>query len=221
MKDNIENLENYLLDLLKEKKITVTELSSVTEKIIENYSQTAFPVVNVGWFAFANGRFSADKNAYADLLGVVAWINPDKNALKGSRGLILLPDELSDVWQEKRCLTNISDTKNGEDNTEKYEQFSLNNNISFPMLERCKNYSKRTGKNVFVPAINQLREIAKNVEAINVSLKVIRAPILKDWIFSSTEYNIWREYSVFFPIGCDGLCSKIEKKCSTRFVISF
>ena len=221
MIEEVVKLENYLLDLLKEKKITVMELSSVTEKIIENCSQTAFPNVKVGWFAFANGKFSPDKNAYSDLFGVVAWINPDKNALKGSRGLIILPDELNDVWQTRKCLTNISESDNGEENIEKCESFSLNKDVSFPLAEWCKNYSKRIGKKVFIPAIKQLLEIAKNVDIINPSLKEIRAPILKGWVVSSTEANQWRQCSVCFPYVVDGRCGKTDKNLIARIVIAF
>ncbi len=221
MTGEVEKLENYLLDLLKEKKITVTELSSVTEKIIENYSQTAFPDVKVGWYAFVNGKFSPDKNAYSDLLGVVAWINPNKNALKGSRGLILLRDELKEVWQTKKCLTNISDSDNGEENTDKCEQVSLNRGISFPLFEWCKNYTKRTGKKVFVPAINQLIKIAKNLDIINNSLKAIKAPILKGWVVSSTESNQWRQRSIGFPYAVEGLCVKTDEKLVARIVMAF
>lgn len=221
MVNEIENLENYLLTMLKEKKITVAELSSVTEKIIENYSQTAFPNVKVGWYAFANGKFSSDKNAYSDLLGVVAWINPNKNALKGSRGLILLRDELNEVWQTKKCLTNISDSDNGEENTEKCEKVSLNRGISFPLFEWCKNYTKRTGKKVFVPAINQLIKISKNLDTINNSLKDIKSPILKGWVVSSTECNQWRQYSICFPYLIEGRCGKTDRKAIARIVTTF
>lgn len=221
MSEESIKLENYLLDLLNEKKITLTELSSVTQKIIENYTQETFPNVKVGWYAFANGKFSADKKAYENLLGVVAWVNSDRSALKGSRGLILLPDALDDVWQTKKCLTNTSDKDNGEENTEKCKQAFLKNKASFPLVDWCQQYNKRTKQKAFIPAINQLLKIAENVDVINISLKGIKSPLLKGWVMSSTECNQWRQYAVCFPYVLDGACGKSDSKIVKRVVIAF
>lgn len=217
----MDELKEYILLLLKEKKLTIAELSSVVDSVISSYSQSYFPNVEVGWYAFANSRFSVDKNAYPDLLGVVAWVNPDKNALKGNRGLILLKDRICSEWVAKRCLTNISDIDNGEENTEKCRLFSQENAVSFPGVDWCEQYSETMKVQAFVPSIAQLLKVAKNTTIINSALRKIKAPTLQGWVFSSTEHNKGRQKSVLFPEGCEGYCCKADKKVFINFVMAF
>ena len=54
--------------------------------------------IDVGWYAFANGEFSHNYTVYADLLGVVAWINPDENAPKGKQGIIIALKQAYFYW---------------------------------------------------------------------------------------------------------------------------
>ena len=220
MEENI-TLENNLLALLEERKITVKELKNLVDNVIDRYEQKFFPKIELGWYAFANGRFSADKNAYADLLGVVAWLNPDQNAIKGKRGLILLPKEINCFWQEKKVKTSICDEENGLENTKKLLSFSQNRKIIFPALEKCIQYRKDGYGEVFVPALNQLLLIGKNTEIVNNALKNIKGDLLRNWTFSATEFNQWRQCSVLFSSLCAGFCEKKLKNAVTRFVVAF
>ena len=65
--------------------------------------------IEVGWYAFEGDKFSPNPNAYPNLQGVVAWLNPDPNAPVGKRGLILTPDAMLKLWADKNCETGIGD----------------------------------------------------------------------------------------------------------------
>lgn len=218
MENEILIVEQYLLEKIQEKKITLADLSRITKKIIGSFSQGSADL-EVGCYAFEGGRFSSNKSAYSDLLGVVAWLNPDPNAPSGSRGLILLPDEVCDVWQTKKIQTNVCNKQDGEKNTQALLEL-YGEAISFPALKWLKEYNKRAVEKAFVPAVEQVVCIVKNTEKVNPALKKIGGAVLSGWIFSSTEYNTHRQASVLVPVGCEGFCGK-KQEHAVRFVVPF
>ena len=153
--------------------------------------KTFFPEVKVGWYAFAGGKFSPDPDSYPNCQGVVGWVNPDKSAPQGQRGLIVTPDEVKKAWSDKDCETNIKDEYDGKGNTEKLIVYGKAHGISFPAAEWCVRYSKngvRPGEG-FMPSKEQLKRIVANWELVNPALQKIDGIILDGWIWSSSEYS--------------------------------
>jgi len=153
--------------------------------------KTFFSEVKVGWYAFAGGKFSPNPNAYANCQGVVGWVNPDKNAPQGQRGLIVTLDEVKKAWSDKHCETNIKDEYDGKGNTEKLIVYGKAHGISFPAAEWCAQYSQngvRPGEG-FMPASEQLKRIVANREIINPAMQKIDGVELGGWIWSSSKYS--------------------------------
>ena len=152
--------------------------------------KTFFPEVKVGWYAFAGGKFSPDPDSYPNCQGVVGWVNPDKSAPQGQRGLIVTPDEVEKAWSDKDCETNIKDEYDGKGNTEKLIAYGKKHKIKFPAAEWCNAYCKNGVKpgEGFMPASEQLKRIVANREIVNPALQKIGGIILGGWIWSSSEY---------------------------------
>ncbi len=112
--------------------------------------KTFFPEVKVGWYAFAGGKFSPDPDSYPNCQGVVGWVNPDKSAPQGQRGLIVTPDEVKKAWSDKDCETNIKDEYDGKGNTEKLIAYGKKHKIKFPAAEWCNAYCKEVLNNILV-----------------------------------------------------------------------
>ena len=160
--------------------------------------KTFFSEVKVGWYAFAGGKFSPDPDSYPNCQGVVGWVNPDKNAPQGQRGLIVTPDEVKKAWSDKHCETNIKDEYDGKGNTEKLIAYGKAHDISFPAAEWCVRYSKngvRPGDG-FMPALKQLERIVANRKIVNPALQKIGGIILDGWIWSSSEYSYYGAWCV-------------------------
>ena len=153
--------------------------------------KTFFPEVKVGWYAFAGGKFSPDPDSYPNCQGVVGWVNPDKSAPQGQRGLIVTPDEVEKAWSDKDCETNIKDEYDGKGNTEKLIAYGKKHKIKFPAAEWCNAYCKNGVKpgEGFMPASEQLKRIVANREIVNPALQKIGGIILDGWIWSSCEYD--------------------------------
>ena len=153
--------------------------------------KTFFSEVKVGWYAFAGGKFSPDPDSYPNCQGVVGWVNPDKSAPQGQRGLIVTPDEVEKAWSDKDCETNIKDEYDGKGNTEKLIVYGKAHGISFPAAEWCVRYSKngvRPGEG-FMPAKEQLKRIVANRMIVNPALQKIDGSELSGWIWSSSEHD--------------------------------
>ena len=153
--------------------------------------KTFFSEVKVGWYAFAGGKFSPAPDAYANCQGVVGWVNPDKSAPIGQRGLIITPDEVKKAWSSVNCETNIKDEYDGKGNTEKLIAYGKAHDISFPAAEWCAQYSQngvRPGEG-FMPASEQLKRIVANREIINPAMQKIDGVELGGWIWSSSKYS--------------------------------
>ena len=169
---------------LQEQETVQVEKSAIEVK-------TFFSEIKVGWYAFAGGKFSPNPNAYANCQGVVGWVNPDKSAPQGQRGLIVTPDEVKKAWSDKHCETNIKDEYDGKGNTEKLIAYGKKYKINFPAAEWCAQYSKngvRSGEG-FLPAIKQLERIVANREIINPAMQKIDGVELGGWIWSSSKYG--------------------------------
>ena len=153
--------------------------------------KTFFPEVKVGWYAFAGGKFSPDPDSYPNCQGVVGWVNPDKSAPQGQRGLIVTPDEVEKAWSDKHCETNIKDEYDGKGNTEKLIAYGKKHKIKFPAAEWCNAYCKNGVKprEGFMPAKEQLERIVANREIVNPALQKIGGIILDGWIWASCEYD--------------------------------
>ena len=113
--NKIKDVENYLKNLLFSGEITIEELENLSVRLRDELKQpkkknaSSFSEVEVGWYAFAGGKFSPDSDAYPNCQGVVGWVNLDKNAPEGQRGLIITPDEVEMMWSDKYYETKIKD----------------------------------------------------------------------------------------------------------------
>ena len=175
-------------------KASVAELSHQTVSASQSTPETndsAVPEIQVGWYAFAGGKFSPDPDSYPNCQGVVGWVNPDKSAPQGQRGLIVTPDEVEKAWSDKDCETNIKDEYDGKGNTEKLIAYGKKHKIKFPAAEWCNAYCKNGVKprEGFMPAKEQLERIVANWEIVNPALQKIGGIILDGWIWSSCEYD--------------------------------
>ena len=169
---------------LQEQETVQVEKSAIEVK-------TFFSEVKVGWYAFAGGKFSPDPDSYPNCQGVVGWVNPDKSAPQGQRGLVITPDEVEMMWSDKHCETNIKDEYDGKGNTEKLIAYGKAHDISFPAAEWCAQYSQngvRPGEG-FMPASEQLKRIVANREIINPAMQKIDGVELGGWIWSSSKYS--------------------------------
>ena len=174
------------------------ETVQVEKSVVE--VETFFSEVKVGWYAFAGGKFSPDPDSYPNCQGVVGWVNPDKSAPQGQRGLIVTPDEVEKAWSDKDCETNIKDGYDGKGNTEKLIAYGKKHKIKFPAAEWCNAYCKNGVKpgEGFMPAKEQLERIVANREIVNPALQKIGGIILGGWIWSSSEYTdsyVWYVYA--------------------------
>lgn len=147
--------------------------------------------IKVGWFAFEGNKFSPNPYAYSNCLGVVAWLNSNKFARKGKRGLILIPKEIEAVWSNEYCEVDVTDKNDGYCNTQKILAYGRAYQIKFSAAEWCATYSKNGIKSgtVFMPAQNQLKKMMRHREDINEALSQIRGDLLKDWCWSSTSFK--------------------------------
>ncbi len=177
--------------------------------------------IEVGYYAFAGGKFSPDSKAYPNCQGVVAWLNPDPNAPAGKLGLIIAPDAMQILWADKNCETGIGDEEDGQANTLKLIAYGKEHGISFTAAEWCYAYSNNGVKpgDGFLPALNQLKRIVANRDIINPALEKIGGKILKSLIWSSSEYSY--NYAWYMSVdGCVFGNSKINP-FSVRCVIAF
>lgn len=147
--------------------------------------------IKVGWYAFEGGKFSPNPYAYPNCQGVVAWLNPNKFACKGNRGLILIPEEVRAIWADEYCDVDVTDKNDGYRNTQKILAYAKANSVKFPAAEWCATYSKNGIKfgTVFMPAQNQLKKMMRHREEINEAISQIGGDLFTDWCWSSTSFK--------------------------------
>ena len=201
---------------LQEQETVQVEKSAIEVK-------TFFPEVKVGWYAFAGGKFSPDPDSYPNCQGVVGWVNPDKSAPQGQRGLVITPDEFETMWSDKYCVTNVRNEYDGKGNTEKLIAYGKAHGISFPAAEWCNAYCKNGVKpgEGFMPAKEQLKRIVANRKIVNPALQKIGGIILDGWIWSSSEYSYGTAWSVTAYNGDVGHYLKYYDDLYVRCVLAF
>ena len=205
----------------KPQQLQEQETVQVEKSAIE--VETFFSEVKVGWYAFAGGKFSPDPDSYPNCQGVVGWVNPDKSAPQGQRGLIVTPDEVEKAWSDKHCETNIKDEYDGKGNTEKLIVYGKAHGISFPAAEWCAQYSQngvRPGEG-FMPASEQLKRIVANREIINPAMQKIDGVELGGWIWSSSEYTYNGAWGVYASNGIVDWGNKNYDNSYVRCVLAF
>ena len=190
----------------------MNELNNLSENQIK---------VQVGWYAFGGGKFAPNADAFPNLWGVVAWLNPQENAPIGKRGLILLPDEVRRQWATTSCITNCLDVEDGQANTQALLALGKEKKLHFPAAEWCANYSQNGVKpgEGFLPAIYQVRLMVSNHKIVNRSLVVIGGDKLVGWIWSSSEYGkgkAWNEH-VYGGAYSSLTCRVFNVRCCLAF----
>ena len=215
MDDKKQELKDVLLSLAQNYGLSAGEFKDLAAEVTQELEkesdvpqeqeviQTTSAQIEVGYYAFAGGKFSKDPNAYPNCQGVVAWLNPDPNAPIGKRGLILMPDAMLKLWADKNCETGIGDEEDGHANTKGLIAYGKEHGVSFPAAEWCYAYSKNGVKpgEGFLAAKKQLEWIVANCDAINSSLEKIGGKILKNWIWSSFESCYTGAWCVFADYG--------------------
>ena len=167
----------------------MNELNNLSENQIK---------VQVGWYAFGGGKFAPNADAFPNLWGVVAWLNPQENAPIGKRGLILLPDEVRRQWATTSCITNCLDVEDGQANTQALLALGKEKKLHFPAAEWCAQYSGNGIKpgDVFLPAQMQLHNMVANLRVVNEALAKIDGMRLHNWVWSSTDGNYYYAWGV-------------------------
>ena len=179
--------------------------------------------VKVGWYAFAGGKFSPAPDAYANCQGVVGWVNPDKSAPKGQRGLIVTRDQREKQWSRKDCKTYVRDQHDGKANTEMLIAYGKAHGISFPAAEWCNTYcwnGVKVGEG-FLPALTQLERIIANRGIVNPALERIDGVKLGGWIWSSSEYSPSHAWDVLADNGAVDYSCKYHLYHYVRCVLAF
>ena len=233
MDDKKQELKDVLLSLAQNYGLSAGEFKDLAAEVTQELEkesdvpqeqeviQTTSAQIEVGYYAFAGGKFSPDPNAYPNCQGVVAWLNPDPNAPIGKRGLILMPETVKTWLADKNCETGIGDEEDGKTNTRSLIAWGKKHEISFPAAEWCYRYSQNGVKSGegFLPAKKQLERIVASRDIINPALEKIDGKILNGWIWSSSEYSY--NYAWYMSVdGCVFGNSKINP-FSVRCVIAF
>lgn len=201
-----QNFRKSLTDMVAKGEMSVEDVLAIVDDWgrgdADSDDVALLSKVEPGWFAFARGRFSPYPGAYSNCQGVVAWVNPDKNAPKGQRGLIVTPEEDIEVWSLAECVVGATDEENGQENTKKILAYGREHNVHFPAAALCALYCKngvRQGEG-FLPARRQLERIYANEEIINPSLREI-GEIFGGDVWSSTEYDAQKATCVIYSDG--------------------
>ena len=176
--------------------LSIAGLKPVTRKEEILVEEEKFPDLKVGWFAFAKGLFSENADAFDNLLGVVAWVNPDKQAPSGQRALIVTPHETHQIYSSVYQLTEIRDKLDGKTNTEKLLQYGKMHQVSFPAAEWCAAVGAKADVQSFLPSIVQCKRMVANCSDVNQSLELVGGDIIDGMLLSSTEYGIFNVWVV-------------------------
>ena len=206
----------------QEQETVQVEPKPVIEKSVTEV-KASFSEVKVGWYAFAGGKFSPDPDSYPNCQGVVGWVNPDKSAPKGQRGLIVTRDQREKQWSRKDCKTYVRDQHDGKANTEMLIAYGKAHGISFPAAEWCNTYcwnGVKAGEG-FLPALTQLERIIANRGIVNPALERIDGVKLGGWIWSSSEYDSYGAWTVTATNGGVHGSNKTSNLGYVRCVLAF
>ena len=181
---------------------TISSQSKTQNKIFAKRFYPKSLNVEIGDYAFAGGFFSSNPDAYSNRLGIVAWINPNKDTTNNLHGIILIPDETQAAWAEKVSSSNEDETSNENLNESQKIQTAVNWCQAY-----CKNGIQKGEAQL--PTVNQLRQIQSNRELLNSALRKIGGATLGGWYWSSSEYNADGAWAVDINNGrADWRCKK-------------
>ena len=153
--------------------------------------------VDIGWYAFAGGHFSPNKDAYPNCQGVIGIINDDPTAKEGNRVKVVLRHQKELKWCEKIIYTGVIDVNNGKENTRRLLEFGKKKGIKFPAMAFAQDYAfdgVKAGE-AYVPARDELKELSKNFKVIDDALNQIGSSF-DDWYWSSSELTNFFAWSV-------------------------
>lgn len=146
------------------------------------------------WYYFANGKFSADANAYKGCLGVVGWINPHPNAPDGNKIYIVLRKQVSKEFSQTDSDIKASDEYDGYNNTQLILNHAQEQKISFPAVTHCNDmFQLNNERHSFLPAKEQAICLARNGLGIKKALSKIGSNF-DGWMWTSSIFvpnNIW------------------------------
>lgn len=171
---------------VKNNSITKDYLNKLLEVKIE-IADDVFSHLRIGWYLFANGKFSPYPDTFQKPIGVVAWIKPDLNAKAGERGIVVLFDEYYGEWSKRNLLLFANDPSDGDKNTQVMLQKAKVLEISVPVAEFCEKVNKTIGwTRAFIPAYKQLDRIAIGYSTIFDAFQAV-GKTFHSFLFSSTE----------------------------------
>lgn len=160
------------------------------EKLLEANMEVAddvFSHLRIGWYLFANGKFSPNPDTFSKPIGVVAWMKPDLHARAGERGIIILFDKYYGEWSQQNLLLFANDPSDGDKNTQLILRKAKALEISIPVAEFCEEVNKTIGwTSVFIPAYKQLDRIATGYTVIRDAFQAV-GKTFYELLFSSTE----------------------------------
>ena len=166
--------------------------------------------VKIGWFVFAGGYVSSDKDAYPNCQGVVGIINDDPNAKESNRIKVVLRHQEKLKWCEDAIYVVAIDDYNGKENTRKLLECGKKKGIKFPAMAFAQDYAfdgVKAGE-AYVPAVNELIELSKNFKVIDDALKQIGGSF-NAWYWSSSENSTY--YYAWIVNSSDGCTSNGNK----------
>ncbi len=204
---------------LENKQLDAEFLHRIAE--IAGYAPQPLPTRNlkVGDYAFRGGLFSSHPETYPFCIGVVGWLNPDKNAPKGKRGLIVWPEQIVTSWTQTPCFTGVSDYNDGRANTENLTNMRHRIGTRILGVDYCLDNTPDQPYDLYWPAVDELQKIAKHSEIIRPALEKIEGEFI-GFLFSSTEADAEHAYTVYSR---NGNVQKENKAFDNRisFVIAF
>ena len=206
---------------LENKQLDVEFLHRIME--IAGYPPQPLPTRNlkVGDYAFRGGLFSPHPETYPFCIGVIGWLNPDKNAPKGKRGLIVWPEQIVSPWMQTQtpCSTGVSNQSDGCANTKELVKMQQRIRTRILGVDYCLENTPNQPFDLYWPAVDELKKIVENCEIIRPALEKIEGEFI-GFLFSSTEADAEHAYTVYSR---NGRVEKEHKAFDNRisFVIAF
>ncbi len=139
------------------------------------------------WYVFEGGLFSSEPDAYKNCIGVVGWINPNKNAPQGNRVYIVRPKQVKCAFSN--CITDAValDAHNGKDNTNALLASATAKKMNYPAVKYCnEKFKLAENENSFLPSQEQAILLSRNSFGIRNALAKIGGTF-EGCIWTSTE----------------------------------
>ena len=228
--------DELFVHLLREKGFSLEDLNGLkkqakSETYVAVQGWRDYPIINpnfggndirsrvqVGWYAFAGGHFSADKNAYPNCQGVIGIINDDPDTEEGYRVKVVLRHQGKLEWCEKIIYTGVADVNNGKENTRRLLEYGKKKGIKFPTMEFAQGYTFDGVKpgEAYVPAVNELEELSDNFKAIDDALEQVGSTF-NDYYWSSSELSYSNAWTVR---SSDGYAYNLSLNKDTSYAVS-